>query len=81
MEKGFKDKISALISGQLSERFTERFVETISSTQAAVKKTVKKSLYPIHQGQIPFSNCKITNGRKAIRNMFDLKVFSEMVYR
>jgi len=81
MEKGFKDKISALISGQLSERLTERFVETISSTQAAVKKTVKKSLYPIHQGQIPFSNCKTTNGRKAIRSMFDLKVFSEMVYR
>ncbi|NLA83317.1 MAG: ISLre2 family transposase [Clostridiales bacterium] len=81
MEKGFKDKISALISGQLSERLRERFVDTISSTQAAVKKTVKKSLYPIHQGQIPFSNCKTTNGRKAIRSMFDLKVFSEMVYR
>lgn len=81
MGKGFKDKISALISGQLSEKFTERFVETISSTQTAVKKTVKKSLYPIHQGQIPFSNCKVTNGRKAIRSMFDLKVFSEMVYR
>jgi hypothetical protein len=81
MEKGFKDKISALISGKLSERLTERFVETISSTQAAVKKTVKKSLYPIHQGQIPFSNCKVTNSRKAIRSMFDLKVFSEMIYR
>ena len=81
MEKGFKDKISALISGQLSERLTERFVETISSTQVAVKKAVKKSLYPIHRGQIPFSNCKATNSRKAIRNMFDLKVFSEMVYR
>jgi hypothetical protein len=81
MEKGFKDKISALISGKLSERLTERFVETISSTQAAVKKIVKKSLYPIHQGQIPFSNCKVTNSRKAIRSMFDLKVFSEMIYR
>jgi len=81
MGKGFKDKISALIAGQLSQRLTDRFVETISSTQAAVKKTVKKSLYPIQQGQIPFSNCKVTNGRKAIRKMFDLKVFSEMVYR
>lgn len=81
MGKGFKDKISALISGQLSERLTERFVETLSCTQVAIKKTVKKSLYPLHQGQIPFSNCKITNGRKVIRSMFDLKAFSEMVYR
>lgn len=81
MEKGFKDKIGALISGQFSERFTERFVEAVSSAQAAIKKTVKKSLYPTHEGQIPFSNCKVTNGRKAIRSMFDLKTFSEMVYR
>ena len=81
MGKGFKDKVSALISGKLSERVTSRFVETLSSTQVAVKKTVKKSLYPLHQGQIPFSNSKVTNGRKAIRSMFNLKEFSEMVYR
>lgn len=81
MEKGFKDKISALISGKLSEKLTERFEETLSSTRMALKKTVIKSLYPLHRGQIPFSNCKVTNGRKAIRSMFDLKAFSEMVYR
>jgi hypothetical protein len=81
MGKGFKDKISALVSGHLSERVTERFIESLSSRKAAVKKAVKKSLYPLHQGQLPFSNCKVTNGRKVIRRMFDLKTFSEMVYR
>jgi hypothetical protein len=81
MEIGFKDRISTLISGQLSERFTERFIETLSSTQTVVKKTVKKAVYPLHKGQLPFSNCKVTNGRKAIRSVFDLKAFSEMVYR
>lgn len=80
MGKGFKDKILAL-SGQLSERLTERFEEALSVTKTAVKKTVKKSLYPIHQGQIPFSNSKTTNARKAIRSMFNLKEFSDMVYR
>ena len=81
MDKGFKDKISALISGQLSARVTERFTETIRSTKTSLKKMVKRSIYPLHQGQIPFSNCKVTNGRKAIRSMFDLKTFIEMVYR
>jgi len=81
MGKSFKDKISALVSGKLSERLTERFEETIKSTNTALSKMVKKSVYPLHRGEIPFSNCKVTNGRKAIRSMFDLKPFSEIVYR
>jgi hypothetical protein len=37
---------------------------------------------PMHRGgEIPFSNCKVTEARKAIRRMFDLKPFSEMAYR
>ena len=41
----------------------------------------EEAVYPLHRGQIPFSSCKSTNGRKVIRRMFDLKVFTEMVYR
>jgi hypothetical protein len=81
MGKGFKDKISALIAGKLSERVTERFNEEIINTRAIVKGATKKVVYPMHRGEIPFSNCKVTEARKAIRRMFDLKPFSEMVYR
>jgi len=81
MGKGFKDKIAALVSGKLSERLTERFEEIIKTTKVSINKAVKKSVYPMHRGEIPFSNSKVTNGRKAIRSMFDLKPFSEMVYR
>ncbi len=81
MGKGFKDKIAALVSGKISERLTERFEEAIRNTRVALDKTIKKSLYPLHRGELPFTNCKITNGRKAIRSMFNLKPFSEMVYR
>jgi len=35
----------------------------------------------IRKGQIPFKNCAVTNGRKAIRNMFEMKAFSELIYR
>lgn len=81
MGKGFNDKIAALISGKLSERLSERFEEVIKITRQSVNKAAKKSVYPMHNGEIPFSNCKITNGRKAIRSMFDLRPFTEMVYR
>lgn len=79
--KGFNDKIAALISGKLSERLTERFEEEIINTKLSLSKAVRKSVYPLHRGQIPFSNCKVTNGRKVIRSMFNLTPFSEMTYR
>ncbi len=81
MGKGFNAKIANLVSGNLSEKLTERFNEIITTTKVSINKIAKKSLYPIHSGEIPFSNCKVTNGRKSIRNMFDLKTFSEMIYR
>lgn len=81
MGKGFKDKIAALTSGKFSEKLTERFEESLGNIKVVLRERTKKSTYPMQHGMIPFSNCKVTNGRKAIRSMFDLKAFSEMVYR
>jgi len=79
--KGFNDKIATLVSGELSDRLLERFNEEIANTKLAMSKAVKKTVYPMHHGEIPFSDCNITNGRKAIRNMFNLQPFTEMIYR
>lgn len=81
MGENFNDKIAALVSGKLSERLTERFEEAIRVTETSVRKAVRKATYPMHQGKIPFADSKITNGRKAIRRMFDLKPFSEIAYK
>lgn len=81
MGKDFKETIAALVSGKLPERFTERFEEVVTTTRIGLKNAVKKSVYPLHRGELPFANCQVTNGRKAIRNMFNLKTFSEMIYR
>lgn len=81
MGKGFKEKIAALVSGKLPDRLTERFVETITNSKSGLKKAVKKSIYPVHRGELPYTNCSVTNGRKIVRNMFNLKTFSEMIYR
>lgn len=82
MGESFKEKIAALVLGKLSDRFTERFVETITNSKSRLKKVVKKSIYyPVHKVGLPFTNCSVTNGRKAIRNMFNLKTFSDIIYR
>ena len=81
MGESFKEKIAALVSGKLPDRFTERFVETITNSKSGLEKAVKKSIYPVHKGGLPYTNCSVTNGRKAIRNMFNLKTFSEIIYR
>ena len=81
MGENFNDRIAALVSGKLSERLTERFEEAIRVTETSVRKAIRKATYPMHQGRIPFTDSKITNGRKAIRRMFDLKPFSEIAYK
>lgn len=35
----------------------------------------------IHKGHTPFTNCAVTDGRKAIKRLFDLKDFHDLVYR
>lgn len=77
----FRDKISGLVSGKVTERITERFDEEIRNTAETVSGRIKAAVYPLRRGEIPFSACSVTNGRKAIRRMFDLKPFSEMTYR
>jgi hypothetical protein len=81
MGENFKDKIAGLISGQLSEQLTERVEETITNTRKAINKTIKKNIYPLHSGKIPYSNCKMTNGRRVIRSIFNMQDFGELTYR
>jgi len=81
MGENFKDKIAALISGQVSDRLTERFEESIKNTRKNIDKTIKKEIYPLHRGKIPFSDCKMTNGRRVIRNLFNMQDFCELTYR
>lgn len=81
MGKGFKEKIAALISDKVSERLVERFEENIRNNRLEIKKAAKKYIYPLHQGEIPFTDCKVTNGRKAIRAMFNYRSFNELKYK
>ena len=64
----------------LPEDKTYEIIRILSSSKAP-KKDGKGKDGNIHKGQRPFTNCPVTNGRKAIRSMFDTRNFTDLVYR
>lgn len=81
MGENFKEKLAGLISGQVSEQLTERFEETITNTRKTIDKAIKKNIHPLHRGKLPYSNYKMTNGRRVILNLFNMQDFGELTYR
>ena len=79
--ENFDAKVAALISGRVSENLTERFEEAITNTRNTIDRTVKKNIYPLHRGALPFSGCKMTNGRRVIRSLFNMEDFGDLIYR
>ena len=64
----------------LSEEKTIEIIQILSASKAP-KKDGKGKDGNIHKGQRPFTNYPVTNGRKAIRSMFDMRNFTDLVYR
>ena len=64
----------------LPEDKTYEIMQILSSSKAP-KKDGKGKDGNIHKGQIPFNNYPVTNGRKAIRSMFSMRNFTDLVYR
>lgn len=64
----------------LPEEKTREIIEVLSAAKAP-KKDGKGKDGNIHKGNIPFKDCAVTNGRKAIRSLLNMKDFSELIYR
>ena len=64
----------------LSQEKSREIIEILSASKAP-KNDGKGKDGNIHKGQIPFTNCSNTNGRKAIRNIFSLNGYSDLVYK
>lgn len=71
--------ISNVLSSKATSRLTEVFEEVVKQAKDVVNP--KRNIYPTHRGDIPFGNCAVTNGRKAIRRMFNLQSFTELTYK
>lgn len=75
------DSLSRLLSNILPEKALETFEEVISNTEKKVQNLKKNKFYPIHSVSVPYEECSLNPGRKAIRRIFDLTGFAEMIYR
>jgi len=64
----------------LPEEKTTEIIQILSASKAP-KKDGKGKDGNIHKGHIPFTNYPVTNGRKAIRSMFSMRGFNDLVYR
>lgn len=64
----------------LPEEKTIEIIQILSASKAP-KKDGKGKDGNIHKGQRPFTNYPVTNGRKAIRSMFNMRNFSDLIYR
>ena len=72
--------IDKLLNGAIPEEKIEEIVEVVK--RIADKGFVKKQKqYRIHNASLPFRECAVTEGRKAIRKIFDDRCASELIYR
>jgi hypothetical protein len=75
------DTIQSLMLPVVSEKLLEKFTEVIIAAKNKVDEEKKKVLkvYPIHQEQIPYTGCAMTEGRKVIRNLVSYRRLEEII--
>ncbi|MBV4448557.1 ISLre2 family transposase [Clostridium tyrobutyricum] len=74
--------LDELCNSVLTKEKFDKIEEIIVLSAAEVNKNIPKSkTYAVHKGKVPFTGSAITNGRKAIRRIFEDRCFSELVYR
>lgn len=71
--------IKSLLNKEIKEEKLEEIIEKVGLTAAEVNKKPKKSkIYKHKRASMPFSQCSVTNGRKAIKDMLGCKCASQM---
>lgn len=76
------EKIGSLLSSTLPDKAVEIYEETLENAKENSINIKKKiALYPVKESRIPFTEAKVTEGRKAIRQMFRQKSFTELGYK
>jgi len=74
--------LDELCTNVLTEEKFAKIEDIVILSAAEVNKSITKSkTYAIRKGSIPFTGSAITNGRKAIRKIFEDRCLSELVYR
>ena len=74
--------INKLLYGVIPDDKFEEIVEAVKKVADKGLGTVKKQkTYKIHKGSLPFEGCAVTEGRKAIRKIFEDRCATDLIYR
>lgn len=80
MNGDFSTMIGCMMAGKVSEEMATIITRTVDETEKRVVKHVRKT-FEAHHGGWPFEGGSMTLSRKAIRDVFHLKNFTELKYR
>ena len=74
--------IDKLLYGVIADEKFEEIVEAVKNVSNKIFGSTKKQKpYNGHKSVLPFEGCAVTEGRKAIRNIFNDRCATELIYR
>jgi hypothetical protein len=74
--------INKLLYGVIPDEKFEEIVEAVKKvTNKSVVSVKKQKTYKIHKASLPFEGCAVTEGRKAIRKIFEDRCATDLIYR
>ena len=74
------DIVATSMLSDIPEDLSKTITTQLKTFTAAVKKNMHK-VYRVQKGGWPFEGMPTTNSRKVIRSIFEMKNFSELIYR
>jgi len=74
--------VNKLLYGAIPDEKFEEIVEAVKKVaEKGFTTTKKQKTYKIHKASLPFEGCAVTEGRKAIRKIFDDRCATDLIYR
>ena len=76
------ETIDRLLYGVIPDEKFEEIIEAVKNVaDKGLGHTRKLKMYKIHKASRPFEGCALTEGRKAIKKIFDDRCATELIYR
>ena len=73
------EQLDGVFDGTVSEEMLDEMIEIVQLSAAqANKKPTKSKIYPMHSAPMPYEGQPLTEGRKAIRNLVENRVVSDL---
>jgi hypothetical protein len=73
------EQLDGVFDGTISDKMLDEMIEIVQLSAAqANKKSKKSNIYPMHSAPMPYEGQPLTEGRKAIKNLVENRVASDL---